>query len=213
MIAAVLQATSVPARDSLRAVLDQVFARREYDWAARTDLFAYLRELFQRLLAWMDGLEGSHPVSYYAFVLALTIVLLAILVHVTWVLRRAFTAVEPEGETAATAVAPRRDSAWHAAEALRLSAAGRYADALVHRFLALVLDLDRRQAVRFQASKTPAEYAVEPTLDDESRSRLRWLVAVLYRHVFGAVPCDRTEWSAFDREAAALSDRLHAATG
>jgi hypothetical protein len=190
-----------------------VFARREFDWAPHADLLTRIRELFQTLLAWMDGLERTHPVSYYAVVVALAVILLAVLVHLFWVLRRAFTSVEPEVATQAAAFTPRRDSAWHMAEALRLSDAGRYKDALVHRYLALVLELDRRRAVRFHISKTPAEYATESTLDDESRGRLRTLVAVLYRHVFGAVPCGPGEWSAFDRDAAAVTRQLYAAPG
>ena len=72
---------------------------------------------------------------------------------------------------------------------LELARAGRYAEALGQRFLALVLELDRRKALRFHASKTPAEYVGEARLTDRGRASLAGLVAQLYRHLFAAVPC------------------------
>jgi len=68
--------------------------------------------------------------------------------------------------------------------------AGRYAEALAHRFVALVLDLERRRALAFHPSKTPAEYVGEARLDAAGRASLAELVARLYRHLFGGVPCD-----------------------
>ena len=211
MTALLFREATVPPPDSVRVALQEVFARREYDWETHTSLFAWLREQFLWVLAWMDRLEHSHPVSFYVLVLALALVLLAIVAHFAYVLRRAFAAVEPETPAGSGVAAVRQDAAWHLAEALRLSAAGRYSDALSHRFLALVLELDRRKALRFHSSKTPAEYVGEASMDEHGRGRLRALVLALYRHVFGAVPCTAREWIAFDREAAALGGEVPAA--
>ena len=62
---------------------------------------------------------------------------------------------------------------------------------------ALVLELERRKALRFHASKTPAEYVGEARLTDRGRASLAGLVAQLYRHLFGAVPCDAAEYQMF----------------
>src|SRR6266566_541580 len=55
--------------------------------------------------------------------------------------------------------------------------AGRYVEALAHRFLAVVLELDRLKALRFHVSKTPAEYVGEARLTDAGRASLAGLVA------------------------------------
>src|ERR1044072_6701792 len=83
-----------------------------------------------------------------------------------------------------------RDARAHRALADELAAQGRYAEALGHLFLAVVLELDKRKAVRFHASKTPAEYVGEARLDATARSTLDTLVAPLYRHLLGGGPGD-----------------------
>ena len=89
------------------------------------------------------------------------------------------------------------DARSHLARAEELARAGRYAEALGHRFLAVVLELERADAVRFHVSKTPAEYVGEVRLDDAGRTTFAALVASLYRHLFGAVPCDEVEYQEF----------------
>jgi len=69
------------------------------------------------------------------------------------------------------------DAAATARQVEELARAGRYAEALGHRFLALVLELDRRKALRFHASKTPAEYVWEARLTEMGRASLAGLVA------------------------------------
>jgi hypothetical protein len=153
-------------------------------------------------------------VVYYAILIALGIVLLAILVHFAYVLSRAFTLVEPTAPAGRVgSVAARRDAAWHLAEAHGLSAAGRYPEALAHRFMALVLELEQGHALRFHAAKTPAEYAAEARLDEHGRRRLRTLVLILYRHLFAAVPCSVSDWIAFDRAAGELAAEVRVAAG
>src|ERR1700694_4791055 len=101
------------------------------------------------------------------------------------------------------------DAATHLARAAELARGGRYAEAMGHRFLAVVLEMDRLEVVRFHASKTPAEYVGEARLDDASRSSFAALVAQLYRHLFGAIPCDETEYRAFGAVAQELSRGQH----
>jgi len=160
----------------------------------------------------LEELQGVHvftPLRYYVDLAILTLALVASLVHLGWVVWRSLRPVEPVPVPLPPATAP-RDAAWYAAEARRLSAAGRFAEALGVRFVAAVLDLDERRVVQFHPSKTPAEYALEARLDAAGRSGLSDLVASLYRHVFGGTPCDAEQWHRFDALAAGL--RLHAAT-
>jgi len=104
-----------------------------------------------------------------------------------------------------------RDAAWHVAEARRLALAGRYGEALAHRFVALVLELDKGGALRYHPSKTPAEYVNEARLGAAAADEFRVLVAVLYGHLFGGALCSEQTLAAFDRRAAALAGH-HAAT-
>ena len=207
--------TAVPhyvAPDSLRAVLRAVFTAREYQWTrtGRSSTWAWLMEWFRRALEWLERLRLSFPIHYYILLGILTLVLIAILVHLTWVVRRSLRpSVRLDSPVVMTG--PIRDAAWHLAEARRLSAAGRFAEALAHRFLAAVLDLDARRVLQFHPSKTPAEYAREARLDDAGRSELADLVASLYRHLFGGAPCDAAEWQRFDALAGGIG--MHAAAG
>lgn len=191
--------------DSLRAVLREVFAARAYEWKVRPRPWTWLQDLLGRVLDWIDGLHAAHPVVYYALLGAMTAMLVAILVHVSYVVSRALRSTGPTEGAAEAASVPNRNVAWHLTEARRLSAAGRYAEALAHRFVALLLELDGRDAVRYHPSKTPAEYVAEARLDHAGRSEFAGLVGLLYQHVFGGIPCGPDEWGLFDRQASAVT--------
>jgi Domain of unknown function (DUF4129) len=197
--------------DSLSAVLRAVFAAREYQWTNRapSNAWVWLMERLQRALAWLEHLRLTFPIHYYILLSVLTVVLVILLVHMGWVVAASLRPVVRAGSPP-TITGPVRDAAWHVAEARRLGAAGRFAEALAHRFLAAVLELDARRVVQFHPSKTPAEYAREARLDDLGRAELAGLVATLYRHLFGAEPCDAAEWQRFDALAGGIG--LHAAT-
>jgi len=197
------------AADSLRAALRAVFAGREYRWTEPSGPWPWLVQWWQRLLEWLDRLHVASPVRYYVVFGFLTLLLVAILGHVVWVVRRSLRPAKPV-RASGPGPGPVRDAAWHRVEALRLSAAGRFAEALAHRFVSVVLDLDARRVVQFHPSKTPAEYAAEARLDEGGRSDLADLVASLYRHLFGGTPCGAVEWQQFDARAAGVGFRVAA---
>lgn len=195
------------AADSVAAALDRVFAAQKYDWEAASDPFRYLRELLWKLATWLDGLRASHPAAWVVLLGLLTGVLLAILIHFGYLVWRALKPRTLSGEGRSAPGAVRRNAAWHVGEAARLAALGQYTEALAHRFTALVLELDARRALRFHPSKTPAEYTVEARLEEADRGALSDLVATLYGHLFGGVPCGALELDSFDRRAAVLAAR------
>lgn len=194
-----------PPADSLRRVLREVFTAPEYDWSTRVGALEWLRARWDALTAWVTGLEGTHPAGYYALVIALTVVLLALLAHFAYVFWRVFQPVAAQAMGQASAPAP-RGPRWYLDEARRLAADGRYAEALAQRFHALVLLLAERRALAFGASKTPAEYAAEVQFDDAGRGQFTALVSALYRVAFGGALCTADEWARFDRDARALED-------
>jgi hypothetical protein len=194
----------VPA-DSVRRVLRAVFAQPDYQWVARRQPLLWLRRLWFHFLDWIDSFSHTHPLGYNTLLVALTIVLVILLAHIGYVIWR----VTRDGARASTRGSDGagiiHDSARHLAKADELASAGRYVEALGHRFLAVVLELDRVHALRFHASKTPAEYLWEVRLDDMGRASFGALVAELYRHLFGAVPCAEAEYRAFGEAAQQLT--------
>ena len=190
----------------MRRVVSEVFARPEYDWIERRHVFAWLQGLWQDLSDWMGRFSEQHPLSFNLLLGLAVLALLLLLVHIGYVIMRI---VQPAMRTASAASALTggkiMDAAAHLALATELARAGRYTEALAHRFMAVLLELDRRQALRFHASKTPAEYIAEVRLDESGRASFTTLVAALYRHLFGAVPCDETEYAAFGAAAQELA--------
>jgi len=126
----------------------------------------------------------------------LVVVLVALLVHVAYVLVQV---LRPSASPTPQGPRPERvtDARARRARADELAGAGRYVEALGHRFLATLLELDQVRALTFHPAKTPAEYIGEARLDPAGRASLQALVRRLYRHVFGAEPCDERAYREF----------------
>lgn len=191
-----------PAPDSLRAVLDSVFAQPAYQWVEVPHPLGWLGRLWNRLV---DALATMQQTRHWLFVLLIALlaaVLLVIVVHAIVVLLRTLnTAAGPEDRAANLPERERHDARWYAAQSDALARSGRYAEALESAFLSLVLELDQRGVLRFHPSKTPREYGSEPPAQ-EDRERLRHLVRLLYRFVFGGAACGPDDYRAW-RELAA----------
>lgn len=177
--------------DSLRRALADVFARPEFRWAERRHPLQWLRTLWGRLTDWLDAFQSANPGLFDVFVAVLLVLLAGILAHVTYVVWRIVRpTARAEGRVPAAGGAHPDDARAHLDRAEELARAGRFAQALAHRFVALLLELEGSRALTFHPSKTPAEYVGEARLDAAGRASLAGLVARLYRHLFGAVPCD-----------------------
>ncbi len=184
--------------DSLRRALSEVFARPEYRWVERTNPIQWLMDLWHRLQDWLDAVQTSHPAGFKVLLAGLVLLLVAMFAHIGYVVWRITrpTIRAPVGPAGAAA-GPLEDAGAHLIRAGELARAGRYAEALAHRFIAVVLQLERAQALTFHLSKTPAEYLAEARLDGAGRESLAELVARLYRHLFGGVPCDEGGYREF----------------
>ena len=192
--------------DSLRAALREVFARPEYRWNERPDPWGWIVDVWYRLLDWLDTVQRGHPAGFKVLLAVLALVLVGLLAHMGYVVWRITrpTARTPAGGAEGIGGRELADARAHRARAEELARAGRYAEALAYRFVALVLELERRRALAFHPSKTPAEYVGEARLDAAGRASLAELVARLYRHLFGGVPCDEGGY----REFGAVADEL-----
>ncbi len=187
--------TPATSSDSLRALLDSVFAAPAYQWTERPRPLALLARWWSWLQAWLEGLRDSNPELFSWLTWAIFAVLLLIFLHAGWVLWRTIRAASaPAEQGPGTGAVLGRDTEWHRREADRLAEAGRYVEALQHAFRALVLDLDRRGVLRFHPSKTPSEYTRDPALPPAERERLRALVQALYGYAFARWPCGPVEY-------------------
>ncbi len=204
------QRGQVPEPDSIRTVLREIFAAEEYDWQTARNPLAFLVEAWQQLLGWIAGLQESHPGVYVVTLVALSVLLIAILAHLGYLIWRALRPGRTGSTTAARQTAESMDARWYRAESDRLAAEGQFAEALAHRFMAVVLDLDARAIVTFQPSKTPAEYLREAGLTDAQRTALRDLVQSLYRHLFAGQTCDAVQLDQFNHTAARLGSPVAA---
>ena len=139
----------------------------------------------------------------------LLVALVALLAHLGYTAWRVYESTVRRPGPAAAAGAPLlADARAHLARADALARAGRYAEALGHRFIAVVLELERVKAVKFHPSKTPAEYVGEARHDDAGKGFFAGLVASLYRHLFGAEPVDAAEYAAFGDSAQAVIEHV-----
>ena len=187
-----------------------MFARPEYRWATTRNPLDWLLGLWHRLLALFDGLGRAHPATFHLLMVGLALLLAGLLVHMGYVLWRITRPTVRIGPGSAPGGgAERQDARAQLVRAEQLARAGRYAEALAHRFLAVVLELEARRALTFHPAKTPAEYVAEARLDTAGRASLAELVGRLYQHLFGAVPCDGDAYRAFG--AAAELVPLHVA--
>jgi Domain of unknown function (DUF4129) len=184
--------------DSLRVVLDSVFAQPSYNWVEPPRPLAILERWWEALQRWLFQFRDANPTLFYWFLGGLVVLLVLIFVHAGWVMFQTVRAASSltEGQ-AGPAPAERRDAAWFRGQADRLADAGRFVEAMQAAFFALILELDANRVVRYHPSKTPHEYAEEASLPDATKERLRRLVLELYGHVFARRPCAAIEYRAW----------------
>ena len=183
------------AQDSLRAVIDSVFADPVYDWLERPAVLGWLADGWRWLTTVLQQFQDANPALFRLFQVTLLGVLALILLHGVWVMVRTTRAASDRERAVgpSPSEAP-RTTVWYQDHADALAGQGRFAEALLAAFQGLVLDLDRRGVVRYHPSKTPREYTGEATLTAADRERFSSLVGMLYGYVFGHQPCGDPEY-------------------
>ena len=200
MLPAVLVAG--PTADSLRAVLDTVFASRDYRWQDRPNPVSALARWMGALQEWLFDLRQAHPRAFRWLLIGLLALVLAIFAHAVWVFLRTVRSGVRGGEGLPLEASQRRDREWYRREADRLASLGRYAEAVQADFLGLVLALDSLRVLKFHPSKTPAEYGMEARLAGAPREEFRELVRRLYGYAFARRPCGPAEFEEWRARAA-----------
>lgn len=185
----------VPPADSLRAVLDSVFAAPAYQWTEPPHPFAFLSRWWNALADWLAGLRETAPQLFELLFWGLVVILVLIFVHAGWVMVRTVRSAGAAADRGELNTGPERhDAAWYRRRASSLADEGRYVEAMPLDFLALVLELDQRQVLRYHPSKTPIEYTLEARLPEPASGELRELVRALYGYVFARRPCGPEEY-------------------
>jgi hypothetical protein len=187
--------------DAIRTALDEVFGAERYRWEIPPSPWAWVVEQWLRLTAWLAGLAVEHPGAYYALVVGLIVLLVAILVHLTYLTVLAFRKPADDIEARAITAHEARNAVWYLREAERLEEEGRLSESLAYRFAALVYVLDRNKVIRAHPSKTPAEYLHEAQLGPTGKDAFTGTIQWLYEHLFGGRPLDPSALAEFDRRA------------
>ena len=188
---------ATPSADSLRTVLDSVFAGPAYDWVEAENPFGWIERAWSILVAFLERLRNADPLIFRIGLAALCLILAGIIAHAGWVMLRTMRHASVREEHAGGTTSQRRDAAWFDREADRLAGEGRHVEALQAAFTALALRLEDQGAVRYDPARTPREYVREARLVQDDRHRLHQLVTALYRHAFGGAPVDAAAYAAW----------------
>lgn len=205
-----MQQRAVPSPDSLRVVLDEVFQEPAYVWDTTRSAAEVFWRAFWDVVRWIVGLEQTHPLMYWALVIGGVVIVAAAFAHTVVLAVRTMRRAPAAAGEGPGRPATIRDAQWHRRQAATLAAGGDFLDAMGHLFAALVLELDRRKALRYHPSKTPAEYLGEVKMTPERREQLRELVDDLYATLFGGRVPRAEDWADFEDRVRSLVES-HAA--
>lgn len=192
------QAAPLPRPPEVRQALEEVYARPEFAPPAGSplaDLFRavgrWLRRVLDFLIPDFDaGAAGDRTLTWLLVVL-MAAVAVGVVLHLTGVLPKLW-AMRDRGEAAAGRGAggrPSRAAEWEE-RARRLAAAGRWREAALALYPALLLRLDERGALRYDPSKTPGDYRREARRSQETRRVLEAYLRVFEPVAFGGRPLD-----------------------
>lgn len=204
--------TALPTEPQVRSALERVYARPELA-PKPPGPFDGIREAFaramRRLADWLGGfgdLRGESPILYWLVMGTLIALGLGI---IAYFIRATLLRLGDGGEAPRVARAPggaidaraRTAGEWEE-EARRAAAAGRYRDAAVALYQALLLRLEAAGALRYDPAKTPGDYRRETRKAPQAAGALTSFLRGFEPVVFGGRALD-----------AAGYDRLRGAAG
>jgi len=92
--------------DSLRAVLDSVFAAPEYRWVERPNPLAFLNRWWRLLAEWLQRIQERHPEVFWVLFWGLVAVLALILVYLVGATRSGASTMAADTSPAQTSTVP-----------------------------------------------------------------------------------------------------------
>ncbi|HET7462452.1 MAG TPA: DUF4129 domain-containing protein [Longimicrobium sp.] len=196
-------AGGIPTAQQVQQAVARVYARPEFQeqhrrtwgdwvWSKLAKVFHWIAEH----LRLVRGLEDTRPGHYWALIIGLVVLLVALLGHITWTaLRVARMGDEVDAPAADKGKRPKpRTAADWEAEAMRLAAEGRLREAAAALYQSLLLRLDALGVVRFDRSKTPGDYRREARKHPEAATALGAFLRLFEPVAFGGRDLDAEGW-------------------
>jgi hypothetical protein len=190
----------IPTAAQVDEALRRTYARPELkprEPGALDGVRAWWRELWSRIGHWLGGLgdlRSDSPVLYWLMIAVLVAAGLAILGYLLW---STLLRMEERGAIAPTAAgrsgapnARARSAAEWEDEARRAAGQGRYREAAVALYQALLLRLEAAGAVRYDPAKTPGDYRREARRDPRAAGALTAFLRGFEPAVFGGRALD-----------------------
>jgi Domain of unknown function (DUF4129) len=187
----------LPSSAQVDEALRRVYARHQLEprQPGLLDRFAEWRQrLWQRIGEWFGSfgdLRSENPLVYWLIIGLLVAAALAIvLVLIRGAMSRLDDRPAPEARPAGPVNARVRTAGEWEDEARRAAAAGRYRDAAVALYQALLLRLEAAGIVRYDPAKTPGDYRREARRDPRAAGALTAFLRGFEPAVFGGRPLD-----------------------
>ncbi|HEX8691931.1 MAG TPA: DUF4129 domain-containing protein [Longimicrobium sp.] len=190
------QAAPLPGAEQVRQALDHVYRRPEFAPPARSPVGDLLRAIgrwigraIDFLLPDFDAGAAGGRTLFWILVALMAAVGVAVVLHLAGVLPRAWALREAGGEREGGRRGGRASRAdeWEE-RARKAAAAGRWREAALALYQALLLRLDERGAVRYDPSKTPGDYRREARRSQEAKRVLDGFLRGFEPVAFGARP-------------------------
>ena len=180
-----------PGKAEIRRRLEEVFAGPEFS-ASGLNWERWLADLFVRFFGWLGGLRAASPVLFWVILLGCCALLVLLVGHITWTVRRVFAArPRRRGEEAEAADRRQRLSLAYREEARRAADGGEFTEAIRFLFLSLVYRFDESGRVNFRRAYTNREYLALFADRPEVGSGLAVFVDTLDDYWYAQRPTDR----------------------
>jgi hypothetical protein len=207
LLAAAASAGDAPSADAIRKAAHEVLSRPEFR-RGTTKPASLLEELWEWWSSLLGDLHAQHPYLFFAAIGALTLLLIALIIHIAWTLRAARQAAWQGLPDADLEAAIRRgDPAAFRARAVAHADAGRFENAVRDLYAALLLTFDRRGALQYAPHKALLDYRIEAARDAHVVGTLDAFASVYHPGSFGRRPPDRAHFDALLAELDRVAER------
>jgi hypothetical protein len=178
-----------PSPETIQQKKAEVFSRKEFQPTETAD--SELLKAFTEFFRWLGSLYDGARWLFWLLVIGCVVLLLAILVHMIFTVRRVVGAVRGRPRDDAERAARILLSARYRNDAARLVAAGDYTEAVRFLFLSLVYRYDEQGRISLHKAYTNREYLSLLPERRDVRDALRVMVDTLDDHWYGQRPCDQ----------------------
>jgi hypothetical protein len=192
--------TPLPGADQVREALDRVYQRPEFAPTTRSPVREaldavgrWIREAIEFLLPSFDAGATRDNVLLVILIALMAGVAVFVVLHLSGVLPKLLGRSAEAGAGAAGGKGPggraSRAAEWEE-RARKAAAAGRWREASLALYQALLLRLEERGAVRYDPSKTPGDYRREARKSQEARAVLDGYLRAFEPVAFGGRAID-----------------------